>query len=176
MAVDGRTLAQQVQDGSLPPGTQTAPTSLGSYGASNVYVTMTAQSSTVGNNTQGQSELTVLANSGDNVRWTIQTFDANMDYTAYLYSGSFNPAGAISALNYLPISATSYLPSSSNPLGPPTATSEHTYAVQGTILSPGETIQYTLSFALVNNVNGQTIGYFSWDPFIEVVVPVPQKS
>ncbi len=167
-AVDGATLAQQVQDGSLSAGSQSNPTNLGSYSQSNVYITMTAQSATVGNNTQGSSELQVNANSGDTLRWTIQTFDSNMDYTAYLYNGAFNPPTPISQLVYLPISATCYLPSTSLSTAPPAAVTNTTYATQGTITQSGQKIQYTLSFALVNNQSGAIVGYFSWDPFIQV--------
>lgn len=167
VAVDGATLAQQVKDGSLSAGSQSSPTNLGAYSQSNVYITMTAQSATVGNNTQGSSELTVNANSGDTLRWTIQTFDGNMDYTAYLYNGSFNPPKPISPLVYLPISATCYLPSTSVPTAPPASVTNTTYATQGTITQSGQTIQYTLSFTLVNS-QGAIVGYFSWDPFIQV--------
>lgn len=168
VAVDAGTLAQQVADGKLSPGSTSSPTSLGSYSSSDVYITMTTQSSTCGNNTQGQSELTVLANAGDSVRWSMQTFDGNTDFTAYLYGGNFNPASQMSQLVYLPVKATCYLPSGSDPTVAPTAVNDTTYFAQSTVLSSGGTVQYFLKFAVVNNRNGQIIGHFEWDPFIQV--------
>ncbi|MBF6653529.1 hypothetical protein C3B47_11630 [Flavobacterium columnare] len=44
---------------------------------------MTLQNSNVTNNSQGQSELNVKANSGDQVQWFMTTFDNNVDYIAF---------------------------------------------------------------------------------------------
>jgi len=167
IAVNGTQLAQQVADGSIRPGSQTSPTSLGAWQSSDVYISMIAQNSVVVND-GGQSELTVAANSGDSLRWSMQTFDSNSDYTAYLYAGTFNPPSNISPLVYLPVTTSSYLPTSSNPLAPPSLVHNSVYFAQGTVLTPGTQIQYTLSFTLVNNSTGAIIGYFSWDPFINV--------
>jgi hypothetical protein len=98
----------------------------------------------------------------------MQTFDGNSDYTAYLYAGTFNPVTNISSLIYLPVTTSSYLPTSSNPLAAPSLVHSSVYFAQGTVLTPGTTIQYFLSFTLVNNSNGAIVGYFSWDPFINV--------
>jgi hypothetical protein len=119
-------------------------------------------------NDGGGSELTVTANSGDTLRWSMQTFDSNSDFTAYLYAGTFNPSANISALVYLPVTTSSYLPTSSDPLAAPALVHNSVYFAQGTVLTPGTQIQYTLSFTLVNNSNGTIVGYFSWDPFINV--------
>lgn len=167
VAVNGTQLAQQVADGSIKPGTQSSPTNLGSYQSSDVYISMTAQNSVVVND-GGGSELAVAANAGDTLRWSMQTFDSNSDYTAYLYAGTFNPSTNISSLIYLPVTTSSYLPTSTNPLAAPSLVHNSVYFAQGTVLTPGTTIQYTLSFTLVNNSNGAIVGYFSWDPFINV--------
>ena len=167
VAVNGTQLAQRVADGSINPGTQSSPTSLGSYQSSDVYISMTAQNNVIVND-GGGSELTVAANSGDTLRWSMQTFDSNSDYTAYLYAGTFNPSTNISPLVYLPVTTSSYLPTSSNPLAPPSLVHNSVYFAQGTVLQPGKQIQYALSFTLVNNANGKVVGYFSWDPFISV--------
>jgi nematocidal protein AidA len=168
IAVDASTLAQQVADGSVKAGTQSSPTSLGSWSQSNVFITMTSQNSNVTNNSQGQSELYVKANSGDQVQWFVTTFDNNVDYTAYLYNGTFNPNTAFSGLTYLTPQVNTYLPNTNNPTGPINKfTNVESYAL-GTVLQVGIQIQYTLSFTLVNNSNGSVIGYFTWDPFIQV--------
>jgi hypothetical protein len=167
IAVNGTQLAQQVHDGSITPGTQGSPTGLGAWQDSNVYISMTAQNSFVVND-GGQSELTVAANSGDTLQWSMQTFDCNLDYTAYLYAGSFNPSANISPLVYYRSTTSSYLPTGTNPTGPPALVHNSNCVAQGTVLTPGTQIQYTLSFTLVNNSTGAVVGYFSWDPFIKV--------
>lgn len=169
IAVDGATLAQQVKDGSLPAGTANAPTPLGSYANSNVYIAMIAPNSSIANGTQGQSELQISANSGDTVEWAITTFDNNFDQTPYLYSSSFSPAAAINTpLSYACGQAYAYLATGNPPAALPTKFINQVSTVSGTILEVGVTIQYTLSFALVNNSTGLIIGYFTWDPFIVV--------
>jgi hypothetical protein len=155
-------------DKSMPAGTPSSPTNLGAWSDSNVFITMITQSSSVGNNSQGQSELTVKARSQDIIRWTIQTFDGNSDYTAYLYNGRFNPAGNISALNYSNAHVSSYLPPGSSPTAPPALFHNNSYSAWAMVLEPGQTIQYYLSFVLVDNSTGQILGYFYWDPFIAV--------
>lgn len=169
IAVDGATLAEQVADGKLPAGSSGSPTNLGSYASSNVYIAMVAPNSTVSNGTQGQSELQISANGGDTVEWAITTFDNNFDQTVYLYNGTFNPAGSINTpLSYACGQAYAYLATGNPPAAQPTKFVNQVSTVSGTIQKIGIQIQYTLSFVLVNNANGQIIGYFSWDPFINV--------
>lgn len=169
IAVDGAALAQQVADGSLPPGLYGSPTSLGSYSQSNVYIAMIAPNSSIANSTQGQSELEVSANSGDTVEWAITSFDNNFDQTPYLYNSSFNPAAAINTpLSYASGQAYAYLATGNPPATTPTKFINHVNTVSGTIQEVGVQIQYTLSFTLVNNSTGAIIGYFMWDPFINV--------
>ena len=169
VAVDGAALASQVADGKLPAGTSGAPTNLGSYGSSNVYISMIAPNSFVTNSTQGDSELQVSANGGDTVEWAITTFDNNFDQTPYLYSGSFNPPASMNTpMSFASGEAYAYLATGNPPASTPTKFVNQVSTVSATILQIGVTIQYTLSFVLVNNSNGQIIGYFSWDPFIVV--------
>ena len=165
VTVDGASLATS----GLGKGTtSTSPYNLGSYSTSDVYISMVAPNGSVVNN-QGLSELTIDANSGDSVEWAITTFDNNFDQTPYLYSGSFNPSAAITALSFASSQAYAYLgtgnpPSTSNP----TKFINQVNTASGTIQQVNVQIQYTLSFVLVNNANGSIIGYFTWDPFIKV--------
>jgi hypothetical protein len=169
IAVDGASLAAQVADGSLSPGSAGSPTNLGSYGSSDVYISMIAPNSYVTNGSQGDSELQISANSGDSVEWAITTFDNNFDQTPYLYGSSFNPSTAINTpLSYASSQAYAYLAIGNPPASTPTKFINQVNTVSGTIQQIGLTIQYTLSFTLVNNSNGQIIGYFLWDPFINV--------
>jgi hypothetical protein len=169
IAVDGAALASQVADKSLPAGSAGSPTNLGAYTSSDVYIAMITTNSTVSNGTQGQSELQIKANGGDSIEWAITTFDNNFDQTPYLYGSSFTPASAINTpLSYASGQAYAYLALGNPPASSPTKFINQVSTVTGTILKIGLTIQYTLSFTLVNNSTGQIIGYFSWDPFIVV--------
>lgn len=172
IAVDSNAI---VENASLSKGSQGSPTGLGAWSQSDVYISMTTQNGNVNNN-EGQSELEVNANSGDTIEWTINTFDNNADYTVYLYNGVFNSqtqgvtaSQVISPLNYLSVQVNNYLPPSGNPTGTPTLFQNQVNFAQATLLKPGAVLQYTLSFVLVNNATGNIYGYYSWDPFINVV-------
>lgn len=167
IAVNSDKLASGISDGAIAPGTVDAPTNLGAWQQSDILISMIAQSSFAVSN-QGQSELTIKANSGDIVQWAITTFDNDIDYTVFLYNDLFNPDTAISSLDYDLVTNSAYLPGEGNPTGPISKVNNKNYIVSGKVLTPGARIQYTLSFALVDNSSGQIIGYFYWDPFINV--------
>jgi len=169
IAVDGAALASQVADGALSPGSAAAPTSLGAYSISDVYISMIAPNSYASNGSQGQSELQISANPGDTVQWAITTFGNNHNQTPYLYGSSFNPTLAISThLTHSCFQAYTYL----GPNDPPESNLKkfvnQISIVSGTIFRTGVTIQYSLSFVLVDNLDGRIIGYFQWDPFINI--------
>jgi hypothetical protein len=168
VSVDGGKLAQQVTDKVIAPGTATSPTSLGSYAQSNVFIAMVAPNASVANNSQGQSELQINAKARDEVEWAITTFDVNGDYTVYLYNGSFNPAAAIGPLGYVSAEGYAYLGTGSPASTKPSKFTNQTNTVSATIEQVNVSIQYTLSFVLVDNSNGNVVGYFYWDPFIKV--------
>ncbi len=167
VSVNGTKLAQQVADGSIKPGTQAAPTSLGAWQQSDVYISMTCQNSHVAND-GGKSELTVKAVANQPVRWTMQTFDGNSTHTAYIYGGAFNPADAITNLSYSNNQTSTYFPPEQDPLANPVEQNNTEWITSATIRKKGVTIQYTMNFALVDGETGKTIGYFMWDPFIQV--------
>ncbi|MXN93037.1 hypothetical protein GR160_17560 [Flavobacterium sp. Sd200] len=166
VTVDGAKLAEQVSDSKIAAGTKNAPTGLGAWSTSDVYIAMISQYSNVVND-GGKSELTISANSGDSIRWAMTTFGNNADYSAFLYASSFNPSDAIvpNPLTYINSQIEEHLPNNSGTLTPFT---NNIYIAQGTVVKVGLQVQYTLSFQLVDNSNGSTIGYFSWDPFIQV--------
>lgn len=170
IAVDAATLAQQVKDGSIKPGTLSSPTSLGSYSSSDVYIAMITQSGNVNNNTQGQSELQIKCNSGDTIQWAITSFANNFDHSVYLYNGVFNPASAMNPMSYNSSQAYNYLPApgGGTSIGAKTKYINQIVTAQANVAQVGITIQYYLSFQLVDNSNGNIIGYFMWDPFINV--------
>lgn len=164
VAVDGYELAQQVRDGVISPGTKGTPTDLGAYSSSDVFISMISQHSSATND-QGGSELEITVNAGDSIRWAMMTFGSNLNYTAYLYNGIFNPTTVLSHLVLHPITATNYLPDAESDIK---TYDNQLYIAEGTVLKPGKEVQYTLSFALVDNSDGHIVGYFSWDPFINV--------
>lgn len=168
VAVNGEKLAQQVQDHVLSPGTSGSPTSLGSYSQSDVFIAMVAPNASVANNTQGQSELQINAKARDVVEWAITTFDVNGDYTVYLYNGSFNPSAAMGSLNYVSAEGYMYLGTGNPASTTPNKFVNQTNTVSATIEQVNVKIQYALSFILIDNSNGKTVGYFCWDPFIIV--------
>jgi len=165
ITVDADALANQLKDGKIQKGTQDAPTPLGSYSQSDVYITMISQSGNVINNTQGQSELSIKCNSGDTIQWAITTFTNNFDYSVSLYNGSFSPADAMNPLTYNSSQAKNYLPNSSHIL---TQYTNQVAVAQAQVAEVNKQITYNLSFQLVNNSTGNIIGYFMWDPFITV--------
>jgi nematocidal protein AidA len=168
ISVNAARLAQQVIDKVISPGTSGSPTSLGSYAQSDVFITIVAPNASVANNTQGQSELQINADARDVVEWAITTFDVNGDYTVYLYNGSFNPASAMGPLGYVSAEGYMYLGTGSPASTTPSKFVNQTNTVSATIEKVNVQIQYTLSFILVDNSSGKVLGYFFWDPFINV--------
>jgi nematocidal protein AidA len=169
IAVDAATLAQQVKDGSIKPGSQSNPTFLGSYAASDVYISMITQSGNVDNTSQGQSELQIKCNSGDTVQWAITSFTNNFNHSVFLYAGVFSPADAMNAMSYNSSQVKNYLPAAGGTtIGPLTKYINQVVTAQANVARVGLSIQYYLSFQLIDNSKGTVIGYFAWDPFINV--------
>ncbi|MHA7102288.1 AidA/PixA family protein [Roseivirga pacifica] len=167
IAVDGQKLAQQVQDGSLSAGSESAPTSLGSYGDSDVFISMIAQHG-IATNEQGKSELSINVASNDEIIWAMTTFGNNTDYTAYLYASQFHPNDITGPL-FSNSEVEVFLPPSSTPTATPQGFTNTLYTVTGIVNKVNVNMQYTLSFILADNKNnGAVIGYFTWDPFINV--------
>ena len=129
---------------------------------------MVAQHS-VAVNEQGQSELRIKANSGDIVNWFMSTFGNNTGYTASLYAGTFNPSNGIQVFGNTTSEANNYLFDSEGNDSLNISKYINTYdSFEAKLTKVNQTIQYTLSFVLVDNNTGDTIGYFTWDPFINV--------
>lgn len=176
--VDSETLYKKVQDGTLLPGTADNPTSIGNYGSTGAYLSMITQHNNVTNNPQGKygqgkSELSITCDVGDTIEWSIVSFDMNTNQTPYLYGGTFKclaPVGATpgieTPLSFSTNNVTNYLPSNGNPIGQFKKVTNTIVTTSAAVNASGQTLQYSLAFTLINNANGSTIGYFSWDPFI----------
>ncbi len=167
------------------PGTQTGPTSLGSYNTSDTYIFMICDGQYVANG-QAQSELTVNASVGDTIRWTITDPSTglpvtNPDKSAPSYScifynctesatntGSITPPAVNSqqaVLYYNPQNAYNPQSAYSAVVG--------TYmcsAWTSTVLTAG-TVQYSWWFQVIDCHSGDVAGYFFWDPFINISAP-----
>ncbi|MBB3188354.1 AidA/PixA family protein [Microbacter margulisiae] len=170
IAVDAAKLAQQVADGSLKPGTKDNPTNLGSYDQSDVYIAMITQSGNVDNTSQGKSELEIKCNGGDTIQWAITSFTNNFDHSVFLYNGRFNPADAMNMMSYNSSQTKNYLPApgTGGSIGNITKYINQVVTAQANVARVEVRIQYFLSFQLYDNAKGSIIGYFAWDPFINV--------
>jgi hypothetical protein len=170
IAVDAAKLAQQVADGSIKPGTLSSPTNLGSYENSDVYIAMITQSGNVDNTSQGKSELEVKCNGGDTIQWAITSFANNFDHSVFLYNGVFNPSAAMNPMSYNSSQTKNYLPApgTGGAVGTVTKYINQVVTAQANVAQVGVRIQYFLSFQLYDNSKGTVIGYFAWDPFINV--------
>ncbi len=171
--VDCELLASAIQIGAIRPGSFSSPTNLGSYSSSDNYIYMISRNGSVNNN-QAKSELSIKVNPGDTIRWAMTSFESNADYTPYLYNSHFNPSTSLSGMRFLSLQLNTYLPpvgaydngdpNLDNSQGVPT----RAVVGQTDVLQSGSQIQYTMSFKVVNNMNGQPLGYFTWDPFITI--------
>lgn len=157
IAVDTATLAQQVKDGSIKAGSQSRPTSLGSYDNTNVYITIITPVGNVSNNSQKQSDLTVNCTNSDLIQWAITSFSNNFDHSVSLYKvGRVNGFPAIKA-SYQSSQTNNYLPAPGEgaSIGNITEYINQVASVQTKVIK-----RYALSFQLIDNSSGKTIGYF----------------
>jgi len=166
--VDATNLIESIQNGLLSVGSVSAPQSLGSWEDSDLYIYMIAKRGIVYNDQEGKSELEIIANVGDSIRWTMSTFGNNSEYTAFIYASEFTPFGSMSAAEYSNREVKVYLPGGKDPNSTLKQYTNYIYSPTSKILQGNVIIQYTLSFQLVDNETGDVIGYFSWDPFIKV--------
>jgi nematocidal protein AidA len=156
----------------LKPGTLKQPTPLGSYGDSDTFVFMICDGQYASND-QGKSELTVNALIGDTLRWTITDPSTGLNlgqtthsYSCILYnfaSGAIN-TGAITQPVLIAQPAVMYYNGSEND---PLPAVYMCSAWTSTVLKPGS-VQYSWCFQVINCLSGEVIGYYSWDPFINV--------
>jgi len=156
----------------LSPGTLQAPTSLGSYSDSDTFVFMICDGQYASTD-QGKSELAVNAVTGDTLRWTITDPSTGLltDQTAHSYScilynfASAGPGtGTITEPALVTQPAVMYYNSADNQ---PSAAAYMCSAWTSSVLDVG-TVQYSWSFQVIDCVSGSVVGYYSWDPFINI--------
>jgi hypothetical protein len=160
-----------------PGGSWNAPINLGSYSQSDIYIEMMTQGSAVGND-QGGSELTVTANVGDQIIFTITGPGAGQNYYPVLYNTvlnntnvkSFGPNTAVWTNYCLQSGGSGAQPffGSVIPTGFPNAGQPNSFICAQwffEVNAQGST-QYTMSFAILETQTGNVVGYYIWDPFI----------
>lgn len=167
IAVDGAKIAELVPNGTVL-GTKEKPHNVGvSQTESDVYISMISQSQYVSSG-DGTSGLNISAKTGDTITWAMTTFGNNIDYTAFVYRGTFsysNSSIGLLGTELLNVQTSEYLPNNSGTLTP---YSNNIYIAKGTIVSGNVSIRYLFDFQLVDNTTGKVIGYFAWDPYIYV--------
>jgi hypothetical protein len=167
IAVDAGILATAISNHTLSSGTQENPTPLDSYSQSGIPICMMTEDNIM-SNMFGQEEWLIEVNSGDTLEWEMAAFDGDSDYSVYPYAALFNPSTAMSPPKFIAPQTTVYMPSAGKPTGPLKAFTKDHYCAQATVLQTNLRIQYSLSFALVNNRNGHIIGYFFVEAFLQV--------
>ncbi|WP_300665811.1 AidA/PixA family protein [Fluviicola sp.] len=174
ITVDAITLAASKTGGSWD-----APISLGSYSASDVYVEMMTQGSALVND-QGGSELTVSADVGDEIIFTISAPAAGQNYYPVLYNTVLNnnnvrslgPNTAVWTNYCLQSGGSGNQPkfASTVPTNYPNAGNPNTFICAQWLfqVNGAGSTQYNMSFAVLDTQNGSVIGYYLWDPFITI--------
>jgi hypothetical protein len=148
-------------------GTFANPINLGSFGTSDPSIYMIAPGDFVVSN-QAKSELDVKAHSGDIIRWTITSPTRGQLYNPILYGFQTNEPNALTSPEMLDIQLNIYVPTKvTAPTGPFSTVTYQDYVWQATLLQPGQQIQYTWSFLILDN-DGNVAGVYAWDPFITV--------
>lgn len=174
ITVDAITLAKD-----KPGGSWSSPLSLGAYSSSDVYVEMMAQGDAVVNN-QGKSELTVQATVGDEIVYTITAPGAGQNYYPVLYDAnlsntnvkSLGPNTAVWNNYCLESGGSGKKPvfSPTIPEGYPGEGDPNTFICAQWLfqVNGAGSTQYTMSFAVLDTQTGEAVGYYTWDPFIDV--------
>lgn len=163
VVIDAETLAT-----SRPGGTPAQPQNLGYDGQSDVYIFMIAKRS-YATGAEGGSELTVHADSGDTVRWSVSSPDAGINYSLILHNFSATQhAEAIGTPVMSEISFNEYQPVDlSKPTGQLQAVPRHNFVWTVEVLSPGVTVRYNWEFSIVDRA-GKVLGCYLWDPYITI--------
>ncbi len=155
-------------------GTLSTPINLAAVDAStDTFVFMICDGQYACNN-QGKSELMINANVGDTVRWTITDPSTGLtpgedskSFSCILYNFKSGGEGTVlttPVLNSAP--AISYYNSLTS-ITTPVAAAYMCSSWNSSIVATGN-IQYDWAFQVVDNATGEVVGYYTWDPYINV--------
>lgn len=155
MAADGRTLVN-----TLDPGTADKPTAVPTP---SIFMMVKDDNAVFG---QASKELKLTARTGDIIRWRGTSLSLNGDYNIFLYAFfSLKGGDLLSTPVDLTSEITRPLPNPQDPAVPKTQTVKDVFW-QSTVLTKGE-VTYAFRF-MVNDRNGTPLGYYYWDPFIQI--------
>ena len=160
--IDAETLVDMVKEGKIAAGSIESPTSLGSWGSSDLYIYMITEKNFVVNN-QAKSELKISTRIGDNVRWKIDCPSNSQSCILYSFRAG-QGAELLTPPQLMDLHEIKYINDQAT-----TIKEVHVEdsVWQSTVVNTGD-VQYSWSFQLVDNTNGKVIGYFTWDPFISI--------
>lgn len=171
--VDAANLIAKLDSGQLSPGTENHPTFIGNS-AADQYVYMVAKNGVVTNHhTQAKSSLTIEAKSGDSIKWNMMTFGQNAAYSAFVYKSEFNLRYGTGHIGIQHVGYENQvigvrIPEGENPTGPLGRFKNTIYTTSADVTNIDQTIQYSMTFQLVDEASGQVRGYFYWDPYIQI--------
>ncbi|WP_448663451.1 AidA/PixA family protein [Sphingomonas sp. CJ20] len=158
------------------PGTFATPTPI-----PHEYIYMVTQPQYVASTTpttQATADLSIVANVGDNIRWTFSTL--SQETMMYALPYQITTFGGTNVMTTpIPLQLQPSMPIMTVPIpntGPAyTDAVQYYYTMQATIASNEGTSpeQYMIYFMLVTTTNNlpATVGYYSWDPTINVTAP-----
>lgn len=146
-----------------PPGPGPNSSISSPVGVPGDFIYMVAPQGNVLSGTNGSDELTLLAQTGDEILWQESTLGP--DYSVILYQLVASPPGLLSAPTLNETTVTLPLPNLANPTQPLLQTvKEFSWSVN--VEDPG-TVTYHFNFMVVAR-DGTVLGYYNWDPFIRI--------
>lgn len=127
------------------------------------FIYMVAAQNHVLSGTEGSDELTLLAQTMDEVAWLESTLGP--DYSVILYQFAANPGNLLGQAQLNQSAVKLPLPNPTNPMQPLMQTvQEYYWSVN--VENPG-TVAYHFNFMVVAR-DGTVQGYYTWDPFIKI--------
>jgi hypothetical protein len=155
------------QTGGMTPATAT---NLGSWGGSDQWVYMITDLANVISD-EGHSELSISCGVGDDLNWWMTNPSAGRRYGCLLDSlipgnlSAWDESLSPPEFQSQPVWLLQY--SSESP-GFTQVPGSRTYVTSTAIASTTQQLQYTCVFQIVDLYTNNSLGYFSWDPFITV--------
>ncbi len=155
IVMDGESMVDTLRPGTMDQPT-VVPTKL-------IYMIAKDEKAVFG---QASKELKITATTGDILRWRASSLSLNSAYQVLLYKYfALRGDDLLSPPVALIVDEKSPLPNPSAPTKPTIQTyKDHFW--QATVLSPGE-VTYAFQFMVMDR-EGDQLGYYYWDPFIQI--------
>lgn len=146
-----------------PPGPGPNSSISSPVGVPGDFIYIVAPQGNVLSGTNGSDELTLLAQTDDEIFWRECTLGPG--YSVILYQLVASPPGLLSAATLNQTTVMLPLPNQANPTQPLLQTVQQ-YSWSVNVVSPG-TVTYHFNFMVVAR-DGTVSGYYSWNPFIQI--------